>query len=219
MGIQERKKRERKFRRQQIVAAAKEVFLHKGLKSATIEDIASEAELGVATIYSYFKNKEELYASLNLITLQYLSDHVENICINNTLSIEDKIRGFKDAMYSTFRFDPILLRNIFRVELEENLTSIDKDLLNKINCLATNVLHMIADVCEAGVREGLFHSRHKMLYADIIWSIFAGLVIWEGAKKEINPKKDFLKPALDQAFEIFLNGIKIDIRNSRGMQK
>ena len=54
MGIKERRIREKEMRQQQIVTAAKQVFLHKGLKSATIEDIAIEAELGVATIYAYF---------------------------------------------------------------------------------------------------------------------------------------------------------------------
>ena len=219
MGIQERKMREKEMRHQQIVTAAKQVFLHKGLKSATIEDIAIEAELGVATIYAYFKNKEELYASLNLITLEYLLDQVETVYVNENLSVEQKIIKFKDAMYNTFRFDPILLRNIFRVELEETLTSISRELLEQINQLSRKTLTMFANVCEEGVKQGIFLPRHKVLLADIMWSIFAGLVIWEGAKKEINPKKDFLKSSLDEAFDIFLQGIKTDKTTGRSKLK
>lgn len=215
MGIQDRRRREKETRRQQIVTAAKQVFLHKGLKSATIEDIAFEAELGVATIYAYFKNKEELYASLNLIVLEYLIDQVEVVYFNDSLSIEQKIIKFKDAMYNTFRFDPVLLRNVFRVELEETLTSISRELLEQINQLARKVLTMFADICDEGVKQGIFLPRHRMLFADIIWSTFAGLVIWEGAKREINPKKDFLKSSLDEAFDIFLQGIKTDKATDR----
>ena len=64
MGIQERKKRERERRRQQIMVAAKNVFAQKGFNKATMEDIAKEAELSPGTLYLYFKNKEELYKAL-----------------------------------------------------------------------------------------------------------------------------------------------------------
>ncbi len=46
-----------------------------------------------------------------------------------------------------------------------------------------------------------------MAHADIIWAVFSGLVVWEGAKKQLNPKKDFLKSTLDRAFEVFVKGI------------
>ena len=72
MGIQERKERERERRRQQIMVAAKRVFTDKGFSKATMEDIAKEAELSPGTLYLYFKNKDELYASLSLRILQYL---------------------------------------------------------------------------------------------------------------------------------------------------
>jgi hypothetical protein len=49
-----------------------------------------------------------------------------------------------------------------------------------------------------------------MAHADIIWGTFAGLMMWEGAKRRINPKKDFLKSTLNQAFDIFCRGIKKD---------
>ena len=66
MGIQERKQRERERRRQQIIVAAKRVFSERGFSKTTMEDIAREAELSPGTLYLYFKNKDELYASLSL---------------------------------------------------------------------------------------------------------------------------------------------------------
>ena len=64
MGIKERKRREREIRRQQIQKAAKELFILKGFNSTTIEDIAKKAELSPATIYLYFKNKEDLFSAM-----------------------------------------------------------------------------------------------------------------------------------------------------------
>lgn len=66
MAISSRKERELIRHRQEILAAAENVFVRKGFFNATMNEIASFAEFGVGTIYQYFSSKEELYATLIL---------------------------------------------------------------------------------------------------------------------------------------------------------
>jgi len=207
MGIQERKNREKNMRKQQIQNAAKKLFILKGFHSTTMEEIAQKAELSPATIYLYFKNKDELYAKLNIISMQYLFDKIEKIYKNQKLSAISKILKIKDAMYDTFRYDPLILRNIFHIQLEDALPSLSKELLDQVNHISWKVLTMIANVYEEGVRQGKFRGGLGIAHADIIWSTFTGLVIWEEAKRKIDPRKDFLKATLDRAFDIFCQGI------------
>jgi len=47
-----------------ILRAARELLHEKGLNGASMNQIAKRAELGVATLYSYFKNKEDLFVTL-----------------------------------------------------------------------------------------------------------------------------------------------------------
>ncbi|MEX2426483.1 MAG: TetR/AcrR family transcriptional regulator [Thermomicrobiaceae bacterium] len=47
-------------RREAILAAAARLFARKGLSSATMADIASEADLSAGAIYRYFDGKDEL---------------------------------------------------------------------------------------------------------------------------------------------------------------
>jgi len=199
------------MRRQQIQDAAKKFFMLKGFNSTTMDDIAQEAELSPATIYQYFRNKEELYASLNLITLVYLLNEVEKIYKNSKLSFEDKIKAFKDAMYRTFKYDPLVLRNIIHIQLEDTLLDLSIELLNEVNSLIQRIMTMIADVYEEGARQGQFSQGRGIIHADIIWAMFSGLVLWEEAKRKLNPKKDFLKTTLDRSFDIFCRGIKNSI--------
>lgn len=208
MGIQERKNREKDVRRQQIENSAKELFILKGFNSTTIEEIARKAELSPATIYLYFKNKEELYASINLITLKELFNRIQKVYNNKRLSVEEKIIKFKDGMYKVFKYDPLILRNILHVQLEDTLSVLSKELLDQLNQLSQKIMTMIANVYEEGVRQGKFREGDGMAHADIIWSTFTGLVIWEESKRKINPKKDFLKSTLDRAFDIICQGIK-----------
>jgi AcrR family transcriptional regulator len=208
MGIQERKKREKNMRRQVIQNAAKELFIVKGFNSTTIEEIAEKAELSPATIYLYFKNKGELYASLNLMTLEYLFNETKKIFNGKDLSVEEKISKFKDAMYNTYKYDPLILRNIMHIQLEDTLLTISPALMNRINRLTQKIMTMVAHFCEEGVRRGRLIEGHGMAYADIIWGLFSGLVLWEESKKRLNPQKDFLKSTLDKGFDIFYSGIK-----------
>ena len=90
MGIKERKEREREMRRQQIMVAAKSVFTQRGFEKSTMEDIAREAELSAGTIYLYFKSKDELYASLCLRVLKFISIKVDHVVNDDTLAYEAK---------------------------------------------------------------------------------------------------------------------------------
>jgi len=206
MGIKERRKREKGMRRRQIQDAAKEIFFSKGFAAATMEEIAQRQELSVATLYSYFKNKEELYASLNLITLEHLHRQVKKTCADDSLPADAKIMAFKETLYNTFRHDPLCLLNILRVQLDGTLTTFSPELLVELNRLSQETMRMIAGVYEEGIRQKKFPKGPGMQYADIIWGVFAGLVIWEEAKRRLNPQKDFLKPTLDKAFEVLLSG-------------
>ena len=64
MGIAERREREKEQRRNDIIDAAEKVFFARGWQTATMDDVAGAAELSKATLYLYFKNKEELYAAI-----------------------------------------------------------------------------------------------------------------------------------------------------------
>ncbi len=121
MGVQERKEREKIMRRQHIQSAAKKVFLEKGFHSATMEDIAEQSELGIGTLYQYFKSKDELYASLNLISLGFLEKEIENIRNKKDLSPEDKLLGLKEALLKTYRFDPLILSNRCQILISDYL--------------------------------------------------------------------------------------------------
>lgn len=47
-----------------ILQAAEKQFIRRGYRGTTMDDIAREAEVSKATIYAYFKGKEELLAEL-----------------------------------------------------------------------------------------------------------------------------------------------------------
>ena len=207
MGIQERKERERERRRQQIIVATKKVFSEKGFNKATMDDIASEAELSPGTLYLYFKNKEELYASLSLRILQYLHMRVEHVENDPKLDPEQKLDALIDAMYDVYDFDPLVIINMFHLQSSETLKNLSAELIDEIKELSRQSIGGFARVFKDGIEKGVFVDRHPIALSDSFWALFSGVVLWTNSKRVINKDKDFLKETLDLAFRIFKQGI------------
>jgi AcrR family transcriptional regulator len=208
MGIRERKERERERRRQQIIVAAKRVFSDKGFSKATMEDIAKEAELSPGTLYLYFKNKDELYASLSLRILQYLIIRLEHVIGNKELNPEQKIEALTEAMFDVYEFDPLIIINMFHLQSSETLKNLSDDLLAEIETLSRKSLGTMASIFQEGIDQGVFIHQHPVAIADIFWALFSGVILWESSKKILDGKKDYLKDTLKVAFEIFSRGIQ-----------
>ena len=78
MSAKERRERERELRREQILDAARGLLLKKGMAAISMNMIARKAELGVGTLYLYFKSKEELFAELQEEGLNLLHDAIRS---------------------------------------------------------------------------------------------------------------------------------------------
>ena len=211
-----RTKRERK----RTAAAAdyrrgKTGFFGKGFNKATMEDIAKEAELSPGTLYLYFKNKEELYASLSLRILQYLHIRVTHVNKETTLSPDQKLAALMEAMYDVYDFDPLIIINMFHLQSSETLKNLSESLLAEIKELSQKSIGAIAKIFEEGMDKGIYVERHPVALADIFWSMFSGVVLWEASKKIISSEKDYLRSTLATAFELFERGIRNRTNNRK----
>jgi len=207
MGIEERREREKKMRRRQIMDAAKMVFASKGFGGATMENIAEKAEFSPATLYLYFKNKNALFASLNLRMLQDLIARMDDVRDQKNLSPEKRIMALEKALYDVYLSDPLNVVHVLRFQSKGRLRNLSPELSSEIKDCTKQYINAIADLFEEGVREGVFLDCHPVAFAEIIWSVFTGLVLYEDTKKGLNEGKDQLEPTLIMALEILGRGI------------
>ncbi len=208
MGIKERKERERERRKQQIIVAAKRVFSEKGFNRATMEDIAREAELSPGTLYLYFKNKEELYASLSVRILQYINIRMEHVVTAEDTDPQEKLTQLIEAMFDVYEFDSLTIINMFHLQSSDTLKNLSPELIGQLQELSRKSMRAFASVFKEGIKKGIFIKQHPMAMADIFWSLFSGVIVWEASKNIMNPEKDYLKSTLDTAFRIFSQGVQ-----------
>ena len=73
-------KDQRQARREnEILTAAHDLFIEKGLPNVTIDMIATRCSVGKGTVYNYFKSKDEIYAKLYLLHYQTLMKSIIEI--------------------------------------------------------------------------------------------------------------------------------------------
>jgi AcrR family transcriptional regulator len=161
-------------------------------------------------LYLYFKNKEELYASLSLRILQYLHIRVEHVNKDSGKGAVDKIKALTEAMFDVYEFDPLILINMFHLQSSETLKNLSPPLLKEIEELSRKSLGAIARILREGSEQDLFIARHPVAMADVFWALFSGIILWNTSKKIINEDKDYLQKTLELGFEIFRRGIRSD---------
>jgi AcrR family transcriptional regulator len=214
MTIHERQLRDRERRRQQIIAASKRVFVSKGVK-ATIKDIAEEAELSPGTLYIYFRNKDELYASLSIRLLKHLNLRLQRLKERKKTTLAQRINAVEEALCESYEIDPPVFITLSHLQASETLDNISPDLLDQIMGLSRQSLEVLADIFATGMENDGIQDRDPQRLAMILWAMFSGLVLWEESKRSLDPRKNFLKPTLDMAFEIIGRGIARRVENSR----
>ncbi len=207
MGIQERKARERERRRQQIMVAAKRVFSTHGFAKATMEDIANEAELSPGTLYLYFKNKDELYASLTLRVLQYMNIRLKQVEEDHHGDAHQMIEALKHALMDVYDFDPMFLINMLHLQSSEALQTLSAELFTEIKALSKTSRQIISDIFKHGINAGLFIRRSPTDLADMLWALFTGVILLEETQKIVHNRQARFRESLTTAFEIFNRGV------------
>lgn len=207
MGIQERKRREREHRRRQITDAARKVFSGKGFTKTTMEDIAREAELSPGTLYLYFKNKDELYASLSVKILEHLHQQLKRVYVREARDPRMRIDHLKQALYSVYAVDPLILLNLFHLQSSDILKNVDAPMRISIRDLSQKCLAVIAKIFAEGVETEAFIDKQPETLSEVMWALFSGVVLWEESKRIIRNKRVANCPAFDTAFEIFSRGV------------
>lgn len=71
-----RKKEPKSVHRENIASAASMLFMEKGMVATSMDEIAKKAGYSKATLYVYFKNKEEIVGLLVLNSMKKLYDYI-----------------------------------------------------------------------------------------------------------------------------------------------
>jgi len=107
-----RREREKLKQRQEMLAAALELFSEKGFHNVSMHEIAQKSEFAIGTLYKFFKNKEDLYKALMLEQAEKFREALTKAIEESTDEIE-KLRNYVKTKGQFFRENISMVRLYF----------------------------------------------------------------------------------------------------------
>lgn len=171
MGVSERRERERQARREAVLTAARSVLLERGMRSTTTKEIAERCELSEATLFFYFKNKDEILLSLIFESIDFWKEGLDRLK-DSDLAAEpllDAVWQFHEKVYVEHPAYFVISAYFAQPQMLENISDEVKD---QIALRSGENFRRLASLLErvSTVAPG-------RILADTIWSAFLGLTI------------------------------------------
>ena len=168
-------------RRQEILKAATKSFSLFGYKATTMEQVAKLANVGKGTIYTFFKNKEELFDE---IITKLISDMEEAAtkAIDEDKSFQENLH---QALYKMleFRLEHQLTIKLFQ-EGRDIGTPVVQEVMQK---LEQSILLFIQEKIKRAIQKGEIKQCDPEITAFIILKLYVALIFdWEKHRKPLD---------------------------------
>jgi AcrR family transcriptional regulator len=202
MGIKERRARQRKYLRQEILDAASELFVRDGYENVSMRRIADRIEYSPTTIYIYFKDKAELLEQVCRETFARLVERLSKIMEQPGDPVERLKRGL--IAYIEFGLEnPHQYRTTFMMPIPVGL---DEKKLHQGNSPGMQAFSFLTHAVGESIKAGKLRAANVELAAQTLWAGIHGITSllithqafpWAGREKVIHFTVDTLVAGLE----------------------
>ena len=213
--ILERLNRERQYRIQSILDAAKKVFFTKGFIKATMDEIALEAEVSKPTVYTYFNTKDDLFFSLMLPVLDDLGKMNKKLKNNLQEKIyqsgEHFLRDFFKACYSCYEKEPDSFTILQLFQQTGLVWTLNASIQKSMNEKGKYNFEGMREVFSIAMEQGLIKKLDIFQLPDVLWGLVVGIIQLENIKSQSKSENQHLIPTLRLAEQIIADSIVVKI--------
>lgn len=189
-------------RRTQILNAARALLLKEGFSKTSVNKISRKAELSIGSVYFYFKNKEDIFASLQQEGLEILHAYVNS----ETEGITDCQERLKKGAEAYYRFSQ-KHKGYFDVVnyfLSSQQVFFSENEKRTIDSKGAMILENIANTVAQGAEEGVFIEDYPGNFAMFFWASLHGLIQMcklQGTMLESEDFDTFLQYSVDKLID------------------
>ncbi len=175
MGVKERKKMEKQMRRSQILDAARHLLFSEGIDHISISRISKASQLGVGTIYFYYKSKEDIFIALQEEGLDVLFSIIHQIHIQKKMAPDRKLIQIADAYYA-FTRDHQAYFNIINYFLSSPKIFFNEAQKQHVDMAGSRILQVIQEIIHQGNASGCFAKADPKKFSIMFWGTLHGLI-------------------------------------------
>jgi len=208
LGVEERRKRERAMKRHAILEAARQLFLEKGFKTVTVENIAGQAEVSKGSIYLYFQSKEEIYTEILLEDIDKFFRKTNDL-LGSSTSCGDSLIQFSLVYIDFFLKERELFRILMNFMLHTEDMNLPED-LNKHLIRATNRnMKFLEEIIQAGITAGEFSSDLDILKCrNTLWGFLNGVMSLHLFIGRESLRAERISSTVKEGLAVFIRGLK-----------
>ena len=197
-----RREREKLRQRQEMLAAALDLFSQKGYHNVSMQEIAEKAEFAIGTLYKFFQNKNDLYKALVLELCDKFEDSI-TLAIEQPQDEVEKLRSYVRAKTGVFRRNLPFIR-LFLAESRGASFNLKAGLDEEIRQRYYNFLENLAAIFASGIQNQRFKKIADPYYLAVALSsvIDASLLLWLDAPERYPYPED-----PDAILDIFFKGL------------
>jgi len=178
------KTKEIELKRQIILDEAAKLINKVGFKNAKMEDIAKKVGFSKASLYSYFKDKEEIVTNIAKVHLLNFYNKIADLPARDISAVE-KLEIMKNAHMEFVRKS----KNLMVVKL--NFAIMEKS-HEEFIVLKLKTIEILKSILEQGKKDGVFNKNlDSDSAANLLEAMFTGIVFVNSLVKNI--KSDLLK--------------------------
>lgn len=200
------------FHRDTISAVADRLFVEKGIEKTTMDDIAKEAEYSKATLYVYFKSKDEIFHYITLKGMQMLHDRFTGVLQTGQGAIEQYM-GICKELGSFYEEYPVYFQSMLETIASDAESRLKSETLEAIYQAGELLNGDIESLIQKGIEEAVFKKELPSLTTGMVfWASISGIVSLAGKKREYisqstgMSREDFM----DFGFNMLLQSILIN---------
>jgi len=212
LSTAERRAREKAQRRREILDAARQEFLERGVGRPTMDDIASHAEVSKGTVYLYFKSKEEILAHLLLEGLDLLLQQMEAaVDFQPQPAPADALRALAHAYLHFCESSPLYFRLIMAFDRGRFEESIPRRLYQQVLKKSLRGLDLVAQQVRLGIETGVFRAEDHWQAAGSVWAALNGVLVLMAHPL----RRRMLRSSVDGMFEATLDLVLMGLTGGR----
>jgi len=197
-----RREREKLRQRQEMLAAAFDLFSQKGYHNVSMHEIAGKAEFAIGTLYKFFENKEDLYKALVLEQCDKFEDAVARAIGDGDDEVE-KLRNYIRTKGERFRGNLPFVR-LFLAESRGASFNIKAGLDEELRKRYYAFLERLASIFDSGIKNKRFKKIASPYYLAVALDsvVDASLLLWLDA-----PERHPFPDDPDTILDIFFRGL------------
>jgi len=157
--------------RDKLIDVARHLFAKNGMEDTTMNDIAVASSKGRRTLYTYFKNKEEVFYAVIEREMTRMSERLKLVA-DKDLEPEDKLVQLVYAHLSLIK-DAVIRNGNLRAEFFRNIWLVEK--VRKE--FDRTEVDLITQIIMQGIRQGKFDVANIRMSVDIIHYCIKGLEV------------------------------------------